>query len=122
MIAPDILIAEDEASLRNLMAETLEDAGFHVAQAADGEEALAQLKAHPGIRLLLSDIRMPRVDGYALVEKCLSLVPEIKILMMTGYAQAPPFALLCAREIRTLHKPIDMDRLCDLAGQMLARP
>ncbi|MGH6828088.1 MAG: response regulator, partial [Rhizomicrobium sp.] len=60
-----VLIAEDEVMLRAIAVEMLEDAGFEVFQAADGEEALALLKLNPGIALLISDIKMPRMDGYA---------------------------------------------------------
>ena len=113
-----ILVAEDEAMLRAIAVEMLEDAGFSVFQAGDGEEALALLKSNPGIEILVSDIKMPRMDGYALAEAGLSLRPELKILLMTGYAQDPPKTL--PRTIPTLHKPFDLDRLCELAGEMLS--
>ena len=113
-----ILVAEDEAMLRAIAVEMLEDAGFSVFQAGDGEEALAILKSHPGIQVLVSDIKMPRMDGYALVAQSLALRPDLKVVLMTGYAQEPPPAL--PRAIPTLHKPFNLDRLCELAGQMLA--
>jgi CheY-like chemotaxis protein len=49
-----ILVAEDEAMLRAIAVEMLEDAGFSVFQAGDGEEALALLKSNPGIEILVS--------------------------------------------------------------------
>ena len=91
-----ILVAEDEAMLRAIAVEMLEDAGFSVFQAGDGEEALTLLRGNPGIEVLVSDIKMPRMDGYALAEAGLALRPELKILLMTGYAQEPPPALLRA--------------------------
>jgi CheY-like chemotaxis protein len=114
-----ILVAEDEAMLRSIAVEMLEDAGFSVFQAGDGEEALALLRSNPGIELLVSDIKMPRMDGYALAEAGLTLRPELKILLMTGYAHEPPPGLLRAREIRTLHKPFNLERLCELVGEMI---
>ena len=117
-----VLIAEDEAMLRVIAVEMLEDAGLTVFQASDGEEALAALKANPGIQVLVSDIKMPRMDGYALALEGLKLRPELKILFMTGYAQNPPPELLKAREIQTLHKPFNLDRLSELVRQMLSRP
>jgi DNA-binding NtrC family response regulator len=116
-----VLIAEDEAMLRVIAVEMLEDAGFTVFQAADGEEALRILKANPGIQVLVSDIKMPRMDGYALAVAGITLRPELKILLMTGYAQDPPPALLKAREIKTLHKPFNLERLSELVGEMMAR-
>jgi CheY-like chemotaxis protein len=113
-----ILLAEDEAMLRVIAVEMLEDAGFTVFQAGDGEEALTLLKQNPGITLLVSDIKMPRMDGYALVQEGLTVRPDLKVLLMTGYAQDPP-PHLQARGIQTLHKPFNLDRLCQLAGEML---
>ena len=111
-----ILVAEDEAMLRLITVEVLQDAGFEVYEAADGAEALDLLKANPGIELLVSDIKMPRMDGYALVEAGLAFRPELKILQMTGYSQEPPPPLLNAVQI--LRKPFDLERLCALAAQL----
>ena len=63
-----ILVAEDETMVRLVAVETLRDAGFEVYEAADGQEALEVLKENPGIALLISDIKMPRKNGYQLVE------------------------------------------------------
>jgi DNA-binding NtrC family response regulator len=113
-----ILIAEDELMLRVIAVEMLEDAGFRVFQAGDGEEALAILNENPAIMLLVSDIKMPRMDGYALVEAGLAFKPDLKILMMTGYAEDPPPSLIRDRHIEILHKPFNLDRLCELADDM----
>ena len=115
-----ILVAEDEAMLRIIAVEMLEDAGFAVFGAGDGIEALELLKANPQIALLVSDIKMPRMDGYALVEAGLAIRPDLKVLLMTGYAQDPPPQVLKAREIQILHKPFNLERLCALAAQMTA--
>ena len=65
---------------------------------------------------------MPRMDGYALAEAALELRPELKVVMMTAYAQDhPPSALMKAREIRVLVKPVNLDRLSLLVDEMLAR-
>ena len=115
-----VLVAEDEAMLRTIAVEMLEDAGFAVFQAGDGEEALALLKVNPGIEVLVSDIKMPRMDGYALVEAGLAVRPDLKVLLMTGYAQDPPPQVLKAREIQILHKPFNLEKLCALAAAMTA--
>ena len=112
-----ILIAEDEAMLRLIAVELLQDAGFQVFEAGDGVEALELLKANPQIALLVSDVKMPRMDGYSLVEAGLALRPDLKVLMMTGYAQNPP-QMLKARDIPVLHKPFNLERLCALAAEM----
>jgi DNA-binding NtrC family response regulator len=118
-----VILAEDESQLRSLIAELLASKGLQVVEAADGVEALQLLRDNPGAGLLLSDIVMPNMNGYELVEESLKLRPELKVLMMTAYpTQQPPPSALRAREIRTLVKPFDPDRMCDLVVDMLARP
>jgi two-component system, cell cycle sensor histidine kinase and response regulator CckA len=120
---PQVVLAEDEGQLRGLIAELLASKGLKVCQAADGVEALELIRDNPGATLLLSDIVMPNMNGYDLVEASLKLRPELKVLMMTAYpTDQPPPSALRAREIRTLVKPFDPDRMCDLVVDMLARP
>ena len=114
-----ILVAEDEAMLRLIAVEMLQDHGFEVFEAADGAEALDLLKANPEIALLVSDIKMPRMDGYALVEAGLAFRPELKVLLMTGYSQEPP-PNIKLRDIQVLRKPFNLERLCALAAEMTA--
>jgi DNA-binding NtrC family response regulator len=123
IVMPQVILAEDEAQLRGLIAELLSSKGIQVCEAADGLEALKLLQSMPAVSLLLSDIMMPNMNGYELVEASLKMRPELKVLMMTAYpTDRPPPAALKAREIRTLIKPFDPDRMCDLVVDMLARP
>jgi two-component system cell cycle sensor histidine kinase/response regulator CckA len=123
MSGPQVLVAEDEGVLRGHIAEMLTERGLQVMQAADGMEASQILKDNRGISLLLSDVRMPRMDGYALIDEAIARNPVLKVLMMTGNAggHSPP-PVVKAREIATLIKPFDMDRMCDMVVEMLARP
>lgn len=118
-----ILIAEDESQLRELLAERLEKSGIRALTAADGVEALAALQDNPSVPLLLSDIRMPNMNGHELVAAALKLRPELKVLLMTAYVtEMPEESGLKAREIRTLVKPFDPDRMVGLVLDMLSRP
>lgn len=87
MTGPQVLIADDDEMLRVLIAEILTDKGLRVMQAADGVQASQMLEDNAGILLLLSDVRMPHMGGYALVEKALVRNPELKVLMMTGHVE-----------------------------------
>jgi CheY-like chemotaxis protein len=111
-----ILIAEDEAMFRDAAVEALKAAGFEVFQASDGEEALALLKEHPHISL--SDVRMPYMDGHALVEASLLLKPDLKVILMSGYANIPP-KLMLERGIDTLRKPFDLNDLRSRAENLV---
>jgi two-component system, cell cycle response regulator CpdR len=82
-----ILIAEDEDSLRHLVARALSLDGHRVMTANDGAEALDLLaREHGGFELLLTDIRMPVLDGIALALAAARDHPQLAILLMTGYA------------------------------------
>lgn len=81
-----ILITEDEDSLRSFVARALRLDGHETHEAADGAEGLEKL-SESAFDLLLSDIRMPVMDGIELAHRAHSEFPEMKILLMTGYAE-----------------------------------
>jgi len=82
-----ILIAEDEEPLRGLCARALETGGHDVKTACDGADALDMLTRETGgFDLLLTDIRMPIMDGIALALSAARDYPSLTILLMTGYA------------------------------------
>ena len=82
-----VLIAEDEEALRAFIARALAQDGHEVIAAADGGEALDVLAREGGrFELLLTDIRMPVMDGIALALAAARDFPDVTILLMTGYA------------------------------------
>jgi two-component system, cell cycle response regulator CpdR len=82
-----ILIAEDEEGLRSLVARALSQDGHAVTTANDGAEALDLLeREHGAFELLLTDIRMPIMDGIALALAAARDHPKVAIMLMTGYA------------------------------------
>lgn len=82
-----ILIAEDNDDLRDLVARALSEDGHDITEAADGVAALEHLrKAKVEFDLLLSDIKMPLMDGIALALATGRDHPNVAIMLMTGYA------------------------------------
>ena len=82
-----ILLAEDEEALRGFLVRALKQDGHEVSAASDGAEALDTLtREKGGFDLLLTDIRMPIMDGIALALAAARDYPELVILLMTGYA------------------------------------
>jgi CheY-like chemotaxis protein len=82
-----ILIAEDEEPVRALVTRALAEEGHFVVACADGVEALDMLQSEGGaFDLLLSDIKMPAMDGIALTLAVARDFPQVPILLMTGYA------------------------------------
>jgi len=82
-----ILVAEDEAVVREIIAETLQAEGFSVLVAEDGEAALRLARKHEGpIRLLVTDVVMPRLGGPDLAERLRAERPGLRVLFASGYA------------------------------------
>jgi CheY-like chemotaxis protein len=80
-----VLIVEDEALLRMLAVEVVEDAGFVALEACDADEAVALLESRPDIALLFTDINMPgSMDGLKLAHAVRNRWPPIKILVVSG--------------------------------------
>jgi two-component system, cell cycle sensor histidine kinase and response regulator CckA len=80
-----ILVAEDELAIRRLLSDTLTQEGFEVIAAADGADALKHARNHVGtIDLLITDVKMPKVDGFDLRERLLQEQPNVKLLVISG--------------------------------------
>src|SRR6476469_6728981 len=79
-----LLLVEDEAPLRQAIAEQLTDRGYHVEQAESGETAMARLTDF-AFDVIITDLRLPGMDGSALVHAAVGRYPEIVAIVVTGY-------------------------------------
>jgi len=79
-----LLIVDDEPNIRLTLSQTLEVAGFDIDSAASGEEALAKLEGKP-YGLILLDLRMPGMDGMAVLRRVHETWPEIKVIIITAH-------------------------------------
>ena len=89
--APVVLLVEDELLVRMLGADILEDAGFQVVEAMNGEEAVTVLEARPDVQVLLTDVDMPgSIDGFELARHTSAHRPDIAILIVSGKVRPGP--------------------------------
>lgn len=109
--APRILLVEDEDFLRELVMEGLQDAGYNVYEASDGTSGLQALQSDLHIDVLLSDIKLPDIDGYKVAEAGRKLRPRLKVILMTGYAPSPLPPALESVVYRVLQKPFSLETL-----------
>jgi len=79
-----LLLVEDEAPLRQAIAEQLADHGYHVEQADCGEAAVARL-ADFAFDIIITDLRLPGIDGSSVVEAAVERYPDIVAIVITGY-------------------------------------
>src|SRR5438445_6877251 len=85
---PTILVVEDEADVRQVVAESLTADGFAVAEAPDGAEALERLRSFPYDGLVV-DLRLPDADGMDVLDEALTRFPDIRAVVMTGFGGVP---------------------------------
>jgi two-component system, chemotaxis family, chemotaxis protein CheY len=79
-----ILVVDDSSTVRNEVTDFLTSNGLQVISAVDGQDGLNKLKGDPGIKLVLSDVNMPVMDGLTMVEKIRSeLNSKVNIIMLT---------------------------------------
>jgi CheY-like chemotaxis protein len=67
---PTILIVDDSRMARQILEFTLQEVGYQIMQAEDGEHAIAQLQQHPAIQFIICDVEMPRMDGFTFLQHC----------------------------------------------------
>lgn len=112
-----ILVADDEAVVRNLVNLILTHAGYEVLTAADGAEALRLSRGHAGtIHLLLTDIYMPLMPGPEVAQAILEERPGVRVLLMTGHAES----LGEPQRLTVLRKPFRAADLVALVEKELA--
>src|SRR5918998_2547141 len=110
---PTVLVVEDEPAIREVVADLLKDEGYTVRQASDGLQAIDEMEVDD-VDLVLSDVRMPRLDGPSLARR------------LRGRGHAVPVVLMSAVEVevdlpgvRFLPKPFDRDHLLHVIGSAL---
>ena len=114
----NVLVVEDEVFLREVIAECLQEAGFEVASVGDGDAGLAVLQSGASVDVLLSDVRLPGISGYELAAAGQALRPDMKMILMTGYAPILPSALEPS-VYRVLQKPFRIDSLAGVIAAAL---
>jgi len=115
-----ILITEDEESLRRFVARALRMDGHETFEAGDGAEGLERLD-EGSFDLLLSDIRMPVMDGIELAHQASARFPDMKILLMTGYAEQRERADdLATKIVDVVPKPFALPEIRKAVARALA--
>ncbi len=108
---PNLLITDDEVSIRKRLARELEKEGWTVFQASDGEEAL-QIFQETKMDIVLLDIKMPKKDGLQTLQEMRQLSDDFEALILTGYGdEASAVKAMRNGAINFLKKPIDLEQM-----------
>ena len=113
-----VLVVDDEEMVRAIMVQVLQDNGYTVLEASNSLEALRTAQAHTGnIDLLLTDVKMPGMNGLELAARLLSNRPEMTVLYVSGHAdstrqiQLQEGQFIIEPGANFLHKPFSPDGL-----------
>ncbi len=111
-----VLVVEDEEPLRSLIRRLLERGGYHVLEAADGDEAVLLAGLGEPIDLLLTDVMLPHLNGRAVAAAVLLAHPTARILFMSGYGENTPAGA------PRLEKPFGPLKLATAVRELLDQP
>ncbi len=116
-----VLVADDEAEVRDLVCEVLGDAGLRTMTAGDGDEVVEQALAHRPA-LIIMDVMMPRMDGYTTLTRLRGqpVTREIPVIVLTGQSE-PVYRTLSAGvgAVAHLTKPFSAEQLTDTVLRVL---
>lgn len=123
MSSPDnklrVLVAEDNPAVREFVQRALAGVGHDVTAVADGRLALDEL-SKTSFDVLVTDIVMPNVDGIALALKATTVHPDLRIVMISGYAQERMRAHnIDALVHRIIAKPFSIQEICDAVKEAM---
>ncbi len=116
-----VLLVEDDAALRDATAQTLELADLSVSPFSRAEPALGELGRGIG-DVVVTDVRMPGLDGFAMLERALAIDPEVPVILITGHGDVPmAVAALKQGAFDFLTKPFSADHLVATIRRALER-
>ena len=111
MSQPSLLVVDDEILIRDLLYDFFSGQGWSIAVAENGEKALEILKNRK-VDLILSDIKMPEMDGLALAARVRETNPKIPVVLMTGYPSIDTaIAALRGKAADYIVKPFNIHQL-----------
>jgi len=121
--APTILVVEDDVAVRDLASKFLETAGYHVLAAKDGVAALQLAKGcGHSIGALLTDVVMPMMRGKELAARLSDLLPEMKVIFMSGYPEHSAESHVHVEDSVFLEKPFTREILLNKVNEALRSP
>jgi DNA-binding NtrC family response regulator len=114
----DILLVDDETAIRLPVGEALRAKGHRVSIASDGDEAMARLDAEV-FQLVLSDVRLPRGDGFSILRRVRRDCPWTDVLLMTAYGTiADAVTAMKEQAIDYVTKPFDVQELVTVVARI----
>lgn len=119
-----IMVVDDEKNVRDIIRLQLEQKGFHVLEAENGEQAIKTLNEGNNLvslGLILCDIRMPKVNGIEVIDYLKKEAPGVPIVVLTGYPDTDLAVSLMKKGVKDyLVKPVDKAKLLETVDSIVA--
>ena len=110
MRPPRLLVIDDELTVREVLCEFLSVLGYDVEAARDGADGLARL-ARERFDLVVTELHMPHLDGWDVLESARAITPGMPVIMVTGAAEDEDLERARAHGVRLLAKPLTLQEL-----------
>lgn len=118
-VPANILVVDDDPEMTDMLETVLTDAGYEVACAASGAEALSAIERRSP-DLVLTDLSMPEMNGLDLVQTARALRPDVPVIVLTAFGDWPSFCRAQDLKVdRYLSKPVPMEELLQDISELL---
>lgn len=115
-----ILVVDDDPLVRATIVRALAELGYQTGEAADGEAALAALRAAERPLLVILDYVMPGMDGADVAREIAGFAPDLPVIFSTGHAALRTLRAAAGEDATVLEKPFTLDELDTLVRERLA--
>jgi two-component system cell cycle sensor histidine kinase/response regulator CckA len=116
-----VLVVEDERNIRLLVAAVLRQKGCQVVEAANGLEALHHLAQDERFDVVVTDLKMPELNGIALLSEMQRRYPDVPVVVMSAYVSEDWVKEAAQKTFVALPKPFTHSQLIDVLDQVLQR-
>ncbi|MFO8049280.1 MAG: PAS domain S-box protein [Desulfosudaceae bacterium] len=115
-----VLLVEDEERVRAMIMKMLSHYGYSVLEAGEGREAMRLFKSHyRPVKLLLTDMIMPGINGLELARSLLKIQPDLKVMCMSGYTDSSLYQQALEEKLSFIHKPFTPQLLAEKIRKLL---
>lgn len=115
-----LLVADDDPEILRVLTKVLVREGYQALGAASGDEAMAVLRETPAVQVLITDIRMPGMDGITLLRQALALRPELKVVLVTAFGDMEEcYRVMEMGAYEYLTKPFKIPELLEVLDRAL---
>ncbi len=113
-MTPSVLVVDDDPAIAEILAEALDEEGYEVRRAYDGQQALEEIERDP-VDLVVSDVVMPQINGLSMTEQLRDADNQTPVVLMSAAMGG-----IALPGVTFVRKPFDVDHVLDVVRDMMA--